>query len=153
MESYEIALFVHVLAAIVWVGGSIVEQALAARAVRADDPLEVARFSSDAEFIGMRVFLPASLLVVLAGGWMVYDGPWELSTTWVWLGLAIYLLSFLTGLGFLGPESGRINALTAEHGVTHPDVQRRIRRIIVVSRIETGWLLAVVALMVFKPDW
>lgn len=151
MSGYEIALFVHVIAAIAWVGGAIAIQALAIRVVGRDEPLEIARFSGDVEVVGQRVFIPASILVVLAGSWMVWDGPWELSTLWVGVGLGLYLLSFVTGMGFLGPESGRISRLTAEHGAEHPDVQRRIRRILLVSRIELIWLVAIVALMVFKP--
>ncbi|MCW2955405.1 MAG: hypothetical protein JWO69_274 [Thermoleophilia bacterium] len=151
MQSYEVALFVHVLAAIVWVGGAATIQVLAIRTIGRDNALEIARFSGDAEVVGMRVFMPASLLVVLAGGWMIYDGPWEMSTMWVGAGMGLYLLSFLTGVGFLGPESGRISKLTSEHGPEHPEVQRRIKRILLVSRVELIWLVAVVALMVFKP--
>lgn len=151
MSLYEIVLLVHVLAAIVWVGGACALQVLAWRVIGRDEALEIARFSGDAELVGMRVFLPASIVVVLAGGWMVYDGAWALEQLWVGLGLALYLLSFLTGMGFLGPESGRISKLTAEHGPEHPEVQRRIKRILLISRIELIWLIAIVALMVLKP--
>lgn len=151
MLGYEFALFIHVLTAIVWVGGAIAVQVFAIRTLGREEALEIARFSSDAEVVGMRVFMPASLLLIIAGAWMVYDGPWSLSHEWVALGLALYVLSFLTGMGFLGPESGRISKLTDELGAEHPEVQRRIKRVLLVSRIELVWLLAIVALMVFKP--
>lgn len=149
--SYEIARFAHILAAIVWVGGASIVQVFALRTLGRNEALEVAKFAGDAEWIGMRVFMPASLLVIIAGGWMVYDGAWSLEHEWVAIGLALYVLSFLTGMGFLGPESGRIAKLTAEHGPGHAEVQRRIRRVLLVSRIELIWLVAIVALMVFKP--
>lgn len=151
MDGYEIALLTHVMAAVVWVGGAVALQVLAWRVVRRDEALEIVRFSSDAEMIGMRVFMPASLLLIIAGSWMVYDGPWRLHDMWVGAGLTLYVLSFLTGMGFLGPESGRISKLTAEHGAEHPEVQRRIKRILLVSRVELMWLLAIVVLMVLKP--
>ena len=151
MNGYELALFLHVLAAMVWIGGAISIQILAIRIVRRDDAAEITRFTGDVEQIGLKVFMPASLVVIAAGAWMVYDGPWELSNGWVATALGLYLLSFITGMGFLGPESGRISKLTAEHGAEHPDVLRRIKRIFLVSRIELVWLLAIVALMVFKP--
>ncbi len=151
MQPYEIALLVHVLAAIVWVGGAIAVQVLAIRTIGRNEALEVARFAGDAEFVGMRVFMPASLVVLLAGSWMVYDGPWLLSDPWLGIGLGLFPLSFVTGAGFLGPESGRISARTAEHGPEDADVQRRIRRVLLVSRIELIWLVAIVALMVLKP--
>ncbi len=151
MTTYTLILFVHVLAAIVWVGGASAIQVLAWRVVRRDEALEIARFSGDAEFIGMRVFMPASLIVLIAGGWMIYDSPLKFGTMWIDAGLGLFLLSFVTGMGFLGPESGRISKLTAEHGPEHPDVQRRIKRILLISRIELIWLIAIVALMVLKP--
>ena len=151
MSGYELALFLHILAAMIWIGGAISIQILAIKIVGRDDAAEITRFTGDIEQIGLKVFMPASLVVVLAGAWMVYDGPWELSNAWVAIGLGLYALSFLTGMGFLGPESGRISKLTAEHGAEHPEVLRRIKRIFLVSRIELVWLLAIVALMVFKP--
>lgn len=151
LEMYEIVLLVHVLAAIVWIGGASVLQVLAWRVIGRDEALEIARFSGDAEVVGMRVFMPASIVVLLAGGWMVHDGPWAMDQLWVASSLALYLLSFLTGMGFIGPESGRISKLTSEHGPEHPDVQRRIKRILLVSRIELIWLVAIVSLMILKP--
>ena len=151
METYELALLVHIVAAVAWVGGATVVQLFALRTFGRDDAMEVARFAGDAEFIGMRVFMPASLVVLLAGAWMVYDGPWALSDTWLAIGLGLFLLSFVTGAGFLGPESGRISSRMSEHGPEDVDVQRRIRRVLLVSRIELVWLLAIVALMVLKP--
>jgi uncharacterized membrane protein len=152
MTSYHLALFIHILAAIAWIGGAIAVQAFAMRTIGRGDALEIARFSSDAEKVGMRVFMPSSIVVVLAGAWMIYDGPWTMAQGWVSAGLGLYALSFLTGVGFLGPESGRISKLTEAHGAEHPDVQRRIRRVLLISRIELIWLIAIVALMVFKPS-
>jgi uncharacterized membrane protein len=151
MDGYKWVLLLHVLTAIVWVGGACALQALAFLTIRRNDALEIARFAKDAEFVGMRIFLPSSLLLIIAGSWMIYDGPWALGDTWVAVGLALYVLSFLTGMGFLGPESGRISALTTEHGPEHPEVQRRIKRVLLVSRIELIWLIAIVVLMVIKP--
>ena len=151
METSEIALLVHVVAAIIWVGGAFAVQVLAWRTLARDDATEVARFAGDAEVIGMRVFMPASLVVLLAGAWLVYDGPWRVDDLWVMLALGLFALSFVTGAGFLGPESGRISRGMAERGAEDADVQRRIRRIMLVSRIELVWLLAIVALMVLKP--
>jgi uncharacterized membrane protein len=148
---YEYAVLFHVIAAIIWVGGAVAVQVLAFRVVGRDDAVELSRFTSDTELLGMRVFLPASLLVIITGLWMVHTGPWAFSQTWVATALALYVLSFLTGMGFLGPESGRISRLTAEHGPEHPDVVRRIKRILLVSRIELAWLVAIVVLMVLKP--
>ena len=69
-------------------------------------------------------------------------------------GLAVFFAaSFIAGAAFLGPESGRLAKLTAEKGAEDPDVQRRIRRVVMVSRIELVLLIAIVFDMVVKPGF
>jgi hypothetical protein len=69
----------------------------------------------------------------------------------VQFGLVIIALSILVGAGYLGPEAGRIAKATERDGVDSPEVQARIQRIFLVSRIELVFLLAVVFDMVVKP--
>ena len=61
------------------------------------------------------------------------------------------VVSIAIGAGFLGPEAGRIARATEAGGVESAEVQQRIRRIFLVSRIELVLLLAVVFDMVVKP--
>ena len=69
-----------------------------------------------------------------------------------WLGTVFLpLVMSLTGAGFIGPESGRIGRLIAERGPADAEVQQRIRRVFVISRIDLVVLGVVVADMVFKP--
>jgi len=69
----------------------------------------------------------------------------------VLLGLAGIAATIATGAGFLGPESVRLGKLAAERDPSDPEIQRRIRRIFAVSRIDLVVLTLVVADMVFKP--
>jgi uncharacterized membrane protein len=147
---YEFALFVHILAAAVWVGGGAATQAFALRILRANDPSRMAGFAKDVEKIGVFVFLPASLLVLGFGFALMAEGNWSYDF-WVIFGLAVFGLSALTGSLFLGPESGRIGKLVDEHGPEYPEVQDRIKRILAISRIELVLLIAVVFAMVIKP--
>ena len=59
-------------------------------------------------------------------------------------GLVLFLASAITGVGFLGPESGRITTIGAEKGADDPEVQRRASRILWISRIELILLIAVI---------
>jgi uncharacterized membrane protein len=145
--------FVHVLAAVVWVGGACMVQVYALLAVRTKDPVKVAAFSSDTEFVGTRIFLPSALILLVSGLFTVHEsgGLWGYGQGWVRFGLVIIALSILVGAGYLGPESGRIARATERSGVGSAEVQARIRRIFLVSRIELVLLLAVVFDMVVKP--
>lgn len=151
VTGYEALLFVHVLAAVVWVGGGAATQFYAIRAMRSSDPGRLAGFAKDAEWVGMRVFMPASIVVLGAGFGLVAKGDWSLGTFWVAFGLGAVAVSALTGALFLGPEAGRIGKLIDASGADDPRVQARIRRIFVVSRIELAILVATVIDMVIKP--
>jgi uncharacterized membrane protein len=151
MSSYELLLFVHVLTAVVWVGGALSLQVLAIRAERSADGGRVADFATEAEWVGSRVFLPSSIVLLLAGIGLTLEGDWGFTTPWVLLGLIAYGLSALTGSLFLGPESGRIGKMIADVGPQDPDVLARIKRIFLVSRIELVVLLFIVFDMTVKP--
>jgi uncharacterized membrane protein len=150
---YNALKFVHVLSAVIWVGGAATVQVYALLALRSADPVRVAAFASDTEFVGTRIFLPSSLILLVSGILTVREsgGAWGYGQGWVQFGLVVIALSILTGAAFLGPESGRIARATKAGGVESPEVQARIRRIFLVSRIELVLLIAVIFDMVVKP--
>ncbi len=151
MTRYELLLFLHVATAIIWLGATMVVQFFAFRAERAGDAAEMHRVASDAEWLAMRLFVPSSLAVLASGIALVLDGPWAFDRLWIMLGLAGYAFSFLVGILYLSPESGRIAKLIEAHGPEHEAVSGRIRRILAVSRFEVAVLFAVVLDMTLKP--
>jgi uncharacterized membrane protein len=142
---------IHVLCAVVWVGGATVVQAYALRILSTDDGRRQAEFAKDTEVVGMRTFTPASLVLFLAAVGMMVNAHWSWSQNWVLFGLIAFGLSFAIGVGFLGPESGRLAKLIDAEGPEAPAVKARIRRILMVSRAELVVLLTVVWNMVVKP--
>jgi uncharacterized membrane protein len=147
---YEVWKTAHVLAAVVWVGGALTLNVLAFFALRSPLPGRKAEFAHEAEKVGMRLFLPAGVILVVMGFILVRQGQWGYHT-WVILALVAYALSFVTGAAFLGPESGRIGKAIAAEGPDAPAVAARIKRIVLVSRVELAILLLVVVDMVLKP--
>jgi hypothetical protein len=69
---------------------------------------------------------------------------------WVPFGLGVYAYSFLAGVLFLGRESGRVSKLVDSRGAADPEVERRIRRILLVSRFELLLLVLVIVDMTIK---
>ena len=152
MDSYELMKTFHVLAAVIWVGGAAAVQVLAIRTLRASEPGRMAAFAKDGEWVGTRVFLPASVLLLALGiGMVIENEAWGFGDTWILIGLGGILFSILVGSLFLGPESGRIGNLIDAEGADSPEVTRRLKRIFLISRIELVILLLVVADMVIKP--
>lgn len=153
MSYFEFLLVGHLLAAMVWLGGDLMIQMFYLRA-RATGPEAVGQFAKDVEWIGLRVLNTASLLVVVFGVLMVLDSDvYEFSQFWISAALAMFLLSAVTGAAFLGPESGRIGALSDERGPSDPEVQKRVSRILLISRIEFVLLVLIVLDMVLKPGF
>jgi uncharacterized membrane protein len=142
---------VHVIAATIWVGGSVMIQALAFRIVRSRDAKRQADFAKDTEIVGMRLFIPTTWILLLAGVALMINADWAWDQNWIVFGLIAFGLSFVVGAGFLGPEGGRIAAVIEKEGPDSPAAQARIRRILLVSRCELVILLAVVWNMVVKP--
>jgi uncharacterized membrane protein len=151
MNSYELLLFVHIAGAIVWIGGGLVTQFFALRILRTNDARRLAAFAADVEWIGTRVFLPTSLVVVVAGILLMFDGDWAWSRAWIVLALILYAITFAAGAGFFGPEAGRISKLIESQGPESPEAQARIRRILVLTRLDLILLFAIVYLMSVKP--
>jgi uncharacterized membrane protein len=150
---YNTLKFLHVFAAITWVGSSVYAQVLVTRVLRERDPEHLGVVSRDIGVMGKVLFLPASVAVLVFGISLVaYSPAWNFGQTWVLIGLGGIVATIITGAGFLGPESERLGKLAAEgHTPAEPDVERRIRKIVRISRIDLIVLIVVVAVMVFKP--
>src|SRR5262245_53775999 len=104
MTWYSFFKLVHVLAAVIWVGGATVVQVYALRALATRDGNRMATLAGDTEWIGTRVFLPPSILLFLAAIGLMVNGHWPWGTLWVDYALAVFIASFAVGAGFLGPE-------------------------------------------------
>ncbi len=151
MSLYEFLKFVHVLMAVIWVGGGVLIQVLALRATGSKDAARTATFAGDAEWVGLRIFMPASVLLLVFGVWAASEGNWDFGKAWISIGFGAFLFSFLLGMLVLGPESGRIKKLVRANGFEHPEVQRRLSRIYAFSRFELLVLLVAIWAMVAKP--
>ena len=151
MNLYELLLAIHILAVVVWVGGATSLQVLAIRATGSGDPVRIATFAGEAEWVGMRIFMPTSIVVLLAGIALVLEGGWGFDQLWILIGLAGIAFSIVVGAAFLGPESGRLKALMEARGAEDTEVKQRLERIFMISRIELGVLLLIVLDMAIKP--
>jgi hypothetical protein len=153
MTLYELLLFIHVLASIVWIGAGFLSLLLATTYDRESDEVAIKRFLHDQEWLAMRLFVPASLIVVLMGIALVIESDaWTFSYLWIVLGLIGYAATFVTGFFFLRPASERIAAdMEREGGRLTPELRSRIRKLIVTARVDYVTFALVVLDMVAKP--
>ena len=152
MTWYELLLFLHIVAAIVWLGSGLLIQILAVRAERARDVEGLRRVASEAAGLGETLFIPASLATVIFGVLLVIDGPWSFDQLWIVLGLAGYLATFLTGILVMKPGSEKLAALMErDKGVMSAEAEVEMRKLLTKGRLDTVVLYLVVAIMALKP--
>jgi uncharacterized membrane protein len=152
VSTYTVLKTLHVLAAVTWVGGNVVLQILATRVQRERDASRLADMAGHFEFVGTRVFTPASLLLVVLGVWMVLiSQAWDFEQPWIVAAIAMFAYSFVSGAFYLGPNLGKLKRIYGERGVDAPEAVALTNRLFVVSRIELVLLLLIVADMVIKP--
>jgi uncharacterized membrane protein len=151
MTRYELLLFLHVAAAIVWLGAGMVIQFFALRAERSRNAVEIHRVASEAEWLAMRLFVPASLAVLVFGLALVFDGPWGFDQLWIVLGLVGFATTFVTGLFLIKPVSDKIAAQAERDGGLTPGTLVEVERLLTKARSDYVVLLLVIADMVIKP--
>jgi uncharacterized membrane protein len=151
MSWYDFLLFVHISASIVWIGAGFLLLILGLRADRTDDEAGIKRILDDNAWLATRLFIPASLTVVVAGVWLTIDGPWEFDQLWVVLGLVGYAATFFTGVAVLRPRGDAIAAAIERDGGMTPASLADARRLLALARIDYVVLVLVVADMAIKP--
>jgi uncharacterized membrane protein len=146
---YNIIMFVHVLCAIIWIGGTTALQVLVFRAKRTGNGVILGRMSQESEWLGTRVLTPVSV-VLLAAGITLADMQWGFTQPFILAGLTGFACSIVIGIT-LGPLGRRMKAAVAEHGFDHPEARRRMGHVFMMSRIELVILVIVVFFMIVKP--
>jgi hypothetical protein len=149
VTSYELWLFLHLSAVVVWIGGAVLGQVFGVLTQRARDPLESAAYGRNMGWVATRVFLPASIVVILTGMALVGDGNWRWSEPFVVVGLVGGLGIIVVAFGYVTPRLGRMGARMAAEGPS-PELAAEMNRLVWIAR---GLLLvafAIIFMMVTK---
>lgn len=151
LTTYNVLKTLHVLAAVTWVGGALAFNILATRLRRANDPRALAGVAREMAVVGNAVFLPASLVVLALGIWMVVISGWDFEDLWIAIGIAGVVATAITGSAVIGPRLKKIGEAIAQRGPEDEGVQNDIARLFVIARIDLVVLAVVIADMVIKP--
>jgi len=147
---YLLLKFLHVMFAIIWVGGVIALTTFSLLLLRSSDRSFLASLTRYSAIVGARVTGPAAGLTILAGigaAWYGHVGfPF-----WILWGLAAFVVTLLMGAVFF-----RRAVMNFGHLLAQPDSDDRAiaagqRRVAVQQLIMIVLLLATVGVMVFKP--
>ncbi|TIO09790.1 DUF2269 family protein [Mesorhizobium sp.] len=149
MDWYSIVKFLHIVSAILWVGGGFTLMVLAVRADRAgniEGMLQAMRATGE---LGNRFFAPMSMLTLAFG--LIMCGFWVgFSDLWILIGLAGYATTFCIGMFVFKPTADRMAGMIAKDGVT-PAALAQGQRILSAARLDYSVMLVIIADMVLKP--
>ena len=143
---YELLLAVHILAAVVWVGGSVALHVLGSRV----SPADRSAIAPHMNWYGSRVITGAAVVLLIAGfGLVSHLDHVEIGDLWVVLALVGYFISFALGAGMIGPAGAKMEKAMAAGDAAGADAA--YNRLMAVSRIDTLVVLLVVVDMAVKP--
>jgi uncharacterized membrane protein len=142
--SYDWLLFLHVLAAMIWLGGGVMLAVLSVRVLRDPDPDAIGRFAATLRATAPFVLAPATIAVLGLGIGLVVDTEaWDFGQLWVQLGLALFAAAVVIGAGWQSRTA--IAATRAVERGEGGEARRQLRRwlagygVIVLLLIVAAW--------------
>ena len=155
MSKLEVALFFHIIGALLFVAGIVVAGVVFESARRREDPGEIALLLGLARWGVLLVGLGATLVLAF-GLWLVHIEGLSYGTGWISAAIALYVVSLLLGgIGGRRPKQARQLAerLRAEGAPATPALRALLddRVADAANYLSALAVLAIVVLMVFKP--
>ena len=146
---------IHVVFAVIWIGGGFLISTLAFIAELEHDVEGRTILAKQAAAVSQRVFTPSALIVLFMGLAMMLNDTgdllWSWGSFWVTFGILGFIATFAIGFGVLAPAAKRMEGLLATGGANTPEVHAEMNRIFLVARADAAILLLVVVDMVAKP--
>jgi uncharacterized membrane protein len=149
--TYDVYKGLHIVAALIWVGGGATLTLLGIVAERQGDSRKLAAIGEMGEWIGMRVYTPASFIVLVFGILMVEKGDLGWGHFWIDAALVGWLGTTAVGVLYLSPQTKKLGKLVEAGGPESPEAQAKIRQILTVIRFDAVMLLLIVVDMAAKP--
>jgi uncharacterized membrane protein len=153
--TYNLALVLHLLGALAFVGGIVLAGAAFEAARRRTRPAEIALLLSMTR-IGVLLVAVGTLLIAAFGLWLVHLGHWGYGSGWADASIGLYVAALvLGGLGGQRPKQAR--HLAAQLAEQDAPVNDELRALLddPVSRAENygslALIIGIVVIMVFKP--
>jgi len=152
-DAYQVYKALHVIAIVVWVGGDITLTTLGIVFERRRDGETLAALGKMGAWIGTRIYTPALFAALAFGVALIQKGNLGWNTFYIDFALVGWAIAATVGVGFVGPELGRIDKAAQEHGPESAEVGRRVKRLFTVFRFDTALLILIVLDMTAKPSF
>jgi uncharacterized membrane protein len=147
---YNLFKFLHIIGAIVWIGGVITVSIINALVAREQDGTALAALTRQSRFHGMAVVGPAAGLTLIAGIVMIAVSGLGVPL-WVIWGFAAIIVSMALGATLLRRAGADVSEVAATAKPGDPRLIALQRRLAMLNTINVLVLLSAVWAMVFKP--
>ncbi len=152
---YNTVFFFHILGVLAFVSGIVVAGVAFESARRKAEPSEVATLLGLSR-VGVLLVAVGTLLAGGCGLWLVDLGRWHYGSFWVSASIGLFIAALaIGGLGGQRPKQARQLAarLSAEGAAVSPQLRALLddRRALWQNYVSLLLVLAIIALMVFKP--
>lgn len=148
--TYTLFKLLHIVAAIIWVGGLAAVGLINARLARGEDRSTLAAMARQSRFFGTAVVAPAAFITLIAGIGMVAVSGLG-APLWIIWGFAAIVLSIALGATFLRRTGTALSECLQTAGVDDSRTKSLQRRLATLSIINLLLLFSAVGAMVFKP--
>ena len=115
--SYQVYKALHVLSIVIWVGGDITLTTLGIVFERRGDGPTLAALGKMGTWVGTRIYTPALFAALAFGIALMEKGNYDWwGVFWIDFALVGWLIAACVGVGFVGPELGRIDEAAQKFG-------------------------------------
>lgn len=146
---YDIVRFLHVLLGALWVGGVMFSEALVAIAKKQGKDA-YATASVQIQVTAARIYPIVVPLVAVTAIYLIIAGEWGWGSAWVAVALGLWAVSLATGIAYFTPKAEAFAERLSTEGATDGLVAD-LEKMAVVYRVDVVVLLAILAMMIFKP--
>ncbi|GMQ84524.1 MAG: hypothetical protein BMS9Abin07_0088 [Acidimicrobiia bacterium] len=143
---HEWLLFIHILSAVVYVGGGVTVTMQATAATGA--PSQFLRF---ADLAGRMIGIGAVFTLLTGVALVLESDVWSFTTTFVIIGIGVVTASGAVEGMYSRKKVAAIEAAIEQGGPEAPEVSAGLRQVILVNATVIAFLVLVIWAMVFKP--
>jgi Predicted integral membrane protein (DUF2269) len=148
MSWYLLLKFIHVAAAIAWLGGAGATIFAAAMTASYRSRINIIEMVS---YLSNRIFIPSLVIVLVTGATAWWIGALSFDA-WVAWGLVGILITGGIGATILGPTAEKLNKAIAA-GAPEAEVAPQLLKLLRLAQADLVGLSSIVFAMVMKPSW
>lgn len=148
---YKWILLGHIIGGAMLFGGHVYLEALSAAASKTKDNVSYMTVMMRASTAADRVMGLASILTIVFGFWLVFDGPFEFEDMFVGIGIVAIVAAFAISIFMMSPRLKKITSLVEQNGYGDDGAVVKMKSLVNLIHAQTLIVTIALVVMVIKP--